>query len=197
MKVSRTTQVLSAPVLFAIMALVYVKVLLAWAITAAKFCDCMDRIFDVLNSSCKQKNFSKAPACNREKGFRADWLSSRPASLYYIIEFWCQMATTNRLWVANYNSGDWRTRKRPLPKLQFRLRANTQTSTESFEKHTWIHKAKTRLQQLQCSTIFLWPEAQLHRKTFNTVSIRKCREWIMAPLSGVLAILPHQCFTCE
>lgn len=59
MKVSRATQVLSASVSVAIMALVYANQLPKEAMATANFCDRMDKLFDALNSSSPKKTAQK------------------------------------------------------------------------------------------------------------------------------------------
>lgn len=59
MKVKRATQVLSASVCVALLALVYAKQLPEAAMSTAYFCDRMDKLFDCLNSSSPKKTEQK------------------------------------------------------------------------------------------------------------------------------------------
>lgn len=54
MKVSRATQVLSASVCVALMALVYANELPADAMATASFCDRMDKLFDALEAALQE-----------------------------------------------------------------------------------------------------------------------------------------------
>ncbi|KAH9382056.1 hypothetical protein HPB48_008530 [Haemaphysalis longicornis] len=103
MKVSRATQVLSASVCVALMALVYANELSADAMATASFCDRIS--FLTLSTAPALKKLPRSVAMHFEKVMRTSQVSRGSDSMDPVMEVRCQAAAANRCWVTDNHSG--------------------------------------------------------------------------------------------